>query len=369
MEDIMATEVHLTQAVSPLSVTPMGSDKVKIQGFAVHCGTFNQVTITKEELEKGAYSIVGAPIIKAHDMYGKPEEVVIGKVMSQECKLDPSVNKYGLYYEAEMDAQEEELIRKMNLGFISSTSIGFQSEHICSLCGQSIWKCDHWFGDEGFQILAKDINIHELSIVAVPADREASVEISFSKKDLQAFEQLTKEKELRRTKMSDFEKKYNDLTDEFAKFKMDSADEVTKLKEEFSKEKEELELSVADKVEEALNLQGQVDSLSKENASLKEENEKFKEAFKQMEEDKLTELRKEVIALNKEVYGGLEEESINNFSEASLKQFIDVFSNQKKHMVTLSPENNITDKYEEDVKIDEDAAPLDQLAARLGIKN
>lgn len=364
----MATEVCLTQAVSPFSVSPMTEEKVKIQGFAVHCGTFNQVTITKEELEKGAHSIVGAPIIKAHNRFGNPEDVVIGKVISEQCKMDPQYNEYGLFYEAEIDAQEEELIRKMNLGFVSSTSIGFQSEHICSICGRDIWKCDHWFGDDGFQILAKDIDIHELSIVAVPADREASVEISFAEQDLQAFEQLTKEKELRRTKMSDFEKKYNDLADEFTKFKMDSADEVTKLKEEFSKEKEELELSIADKVDESLKLQTQVDNLSKENASLKEENDKFQEVFKKMEEDKLTELRKEVIALNKEVYGGLDEEAINSFSEASLKQFIDVFSNQKEHMVTLSPENQFNNKYEEPQPIDQNETPLNQLAARMGIK-
>lgn len=168
--------------------------------------------------------------------------------------------------------------------------------------------------------------------------------------------------------MSDFEKKYNDLADEFTKFKMDSADEVTKLKEEFSKEKEELELSIADKVDESLKLQTQVDNLSKENASLKEENDKFQEVFKKMEEDKLTELRKEVIALNKEVYGGLDEEAINSFSEASLKQFIDVFSNQKEHMVTLSPENQFNNKYEEPQPIDQNETPLNQLAARMGIK-
>ena len=119
----MATEVCLTQAVSPFSVSPMTEEKVKIQGFAVHCGTFNQVTITKEELEKGAHSIVGAPIIKAHNRFGNPEDVVIGKVTSQQCKMDPQYNEYGLFYEAEIDAQEEELIRKMNLGFVSSTSI------------------------------------------------------------------------------------------------------------------------------------------------------------------------------------------------------------------------------------------------------
>lgn len=368
MEDIMATEVHLTQAVSPVSIVTTNPELVEVEGFAVHCGTFNDVTITKEELDKGAHTIIGAPIIKAHDMYGVPEEVTIGKVISAECKIDPQNGLYGLFYKAKLDAQEEELIRKMKLDLISATSIGFMSEHICSICGNNIWssECDHWFWDEDFKILAKDINIHELSVVAVPADSNASINISFSKNDLQAFEKLEKQK-LRRANMSDFKEKYNDIVDEFSQYKMDSADELNKLKEEFSKEKEELEKEAATKVAEVLELQNNVDTLTKENASLKEEVDKYKETFAKLEEDRLSELRAEVSALNKEVYGGLKEERIEQLSESALKEYHEVFSHQKEHMVVLSREQNTGNKYQEN-PIDEEAAPLEQLAARIGVK-
>ena len=367
----MATEVHLTQAVSPFLVNSTSDERVvQVEGFAVHCGTFNSVTITKEELEKGAHSIVGAPIIKAHDAFGSPEDVVIGKVYHAECKLDPSNGIEGLFYKAEIDAEETELIRKMNLGFVSSTSIGFRSEHKCSLCGRDIWDpdCEHWFWDDGFQILATDINIHELSVVAVPADRDASVKVTFSKEAFEAFEKLPLEKEERRTKMSDFEKKYNEVVDEFSKFKMESADELNKIKEEFAQKKEELELEAAETTKEVLSLKNDIESLTQEKLALEEEVGKYKETFAKMEEEKLNELRTELTALNKEVNGGLKEERITEMSESGLKEFIEVFSHQKEHMVTLSPQNEFNNKYSEDKKVDENAAPLDQLAQRMGLK-
>lgn len=367
----MATEVHLTQAVSPFLVNSSDDKRVvQVEGFAVHCGTFNNVTITKQELEKGAHSIVGAPIIKAHDAFGNPEDVVIGKVSYAECKEDNSNGLYGLFYKAEIDAEETELIRKMNLGFISSTSIGFRSEHICSLCGRDIWDpdCEHWFWDDGFQILATDIDIHELSVVAVPADREASVQVTFSKETFEAFEKLPLEKESRRTKMSDFEKKYNDVVDEFSKFKMESADELNKIKEEFSQKKEELELEAAEQTKEVLSLKNDIESLTQEKLSLEEEVGKYKEAFAKMEEDKLNELRTELTALNKDVNGGLKEERIAEMSESGLKEFIEVFSHQKENMITLSSNNKFNDKYESKSNIDDNATPLDQLAQRLNLK-
>lgn len=370
MEDIMTTQaMKLTQATSPLSITPGNSGVVQVEGFAVHCGTFNDVTITKEELDKGAFSIVGSPVIKAHDMYGNPEDVVIGKVTHAECKVDPSNAVYGLFYRAEIDALEHELIRKMELDFVSSTSIGFRSEHICSLCGNSIWSpdCDHWFWDEGFQILAKDINIHELSIVAVPADADATVTVSFAKDDRKAFEELQLKKESRRTIMSDFEKKYNEVVDEFSKFKIDSADELNNLKNEFSQKKEELELEMAGKTEEILSLKNDIDTLSKENESLKETVSKYEETFSKIEEEKLSGLRSELSQLNEEVHGGLTEERINELGESSLKEFIEIFSNQKEHIITLSPTHKSGEQYKQETEVDKDAAPLSQLAARLGI--
>lgn len=367
----MATEVHLTQAASPFLVTPSDNQEtVKVEGFAVHCGTFNNVTITREELEKGAHSILGAPIIKAHDAYGSPEDVVIGKVANYEVKTDPLNGLEGLFYQAEIDAQETELIRKMNLGFVSSTSIGFRSEHKCSLCGRDIFdpECEHWFFDEGFEILATNININELSVVAVPADRDASVKISFSQETYEAFEKLSFKKESRRTKMSDFEKKYNEVVDEFSKFKMESADELNKLKEEFAQKKEELELEAANKTEEMLSLKNDFDALTQEKLALEEKVNKYEETFAKMEEDRLNELRFELRSLNQEVNGGLQDEKITEMSEAGLKQFIEVFSHQKEHMITLSPQNQTQDKYANNQEIDDNAQPLDQLAQRLGLQ-
>ena len=164
----MTTEIKLTQLSSPYSVTPLPEKEVvEVKGFAVHVGTFNNITIEKEELEKAAKSLIGRPLLKNHD---NDVDVVVGKIIGAECRIDPDNGEYGLEYTSEVDSQEEDLIRKMKMEFIGSVSVGFASEHICSICGESIFSCPHWFWDEGFRILAKDIRFLELSVVAVPAD-------------------------------------------------------------------------------------------------------------------------------------------------------------------------------------------------------
>ena len=177
--------VQLMQAESPLTFSEEQDEVIKISGFAVHTGTFNDITVELAELDKAVKSLIGRPLLTNHK--GNNVMSVVGKVTDARMAMDPKNGKMGIAYEADMDAAEKDLVRKMQLGFLDSTSVGFSCDHICSICGSDIWKCSHWFGDEGFEILAKNIEFHELSIVAIPADSDASVKINLSAEDKKHF--------------------------------------------------------------------------------------------------------------------------------------------------------------------------------------
>jgi len=349
----MTTEImKFTETSSPL-LTSYGNKKegiVEIEGFAVHVGTFNNITIKKEELDKSVASLVGSPLLKNHE---NSINEVIGKITSAECRMDPNAGEYAIAYTAEIDEKEEDLIRKMKLDFVSSVSVGFRCEHVCSICGENVMFCPHWFWDDGFEILAQDITFHELSIVAVPADLDATVKVNFANNsDQLEFENLEQLKKERRTKMSDnFESKYNEVVEKFNDFKMEKVDEINSMKEEFKATKEKLEADKADKVEEVLSLKTEIDTLKQEKEALESKVSEFEDTFKQMEEEKLSELREQVTKLNEEVNGDLTKEEIDSFEESTLNRYVQTFSHIAEHMVKVTkpvdPQKNEQYKVEE----------------------
>lgn len=357
------TEIDtLTQTNGFSNLNPLGNGKVRVSGFMIHEGTYNDITFTKEALDQCVNTFIGKVCLKDHE---NSVDKIVGEIIATEAKVDPSNGLYGLAYEADIDAAEEALLRKMELGFIKSTSIGIKSQKKCSICGADIMTCNHWFWDEGFQILATNIQGKELSIVAVPADKDASIGLAFSDDNfLKEIETLKTE---RRTNMSDnFEEKYTQVMDEFSQFKIDKADEITALKESFNKEKEGLEVEMAGKVEETLKLKDEITTLKAEKESLQNEVAKYEETFAALEEERLSSLRDEVTKLNDELAAGLSEERISQLSEAGLNEYLETFSNIKKNQVNIKPNPDEEQHYEEK-KIDTDAAPVDQFMARLGL--
>lgn len=348
----MMTEVKFIQTESPFLTSSQNKKEgvVEIEGFAVHVGTFNNITIEKEELDKSVASLIGSPILKNHE---NNISEVIGKITHAECKMDPDAGEYAVAYKADIDEKEEDLIRKMKLEFVTSVSVGFRCEHVCSICGSEVWFCEHWFWDDGFQILAKDITFHELSIVAVPADLDATVKVNFaSDSDKLQFEKLEQLKKERRTNMSDnFETKYNDIVEKFNNFKMEKVDEINSMKEEFKATKEKLESDKADKVEEVLELKANVESLTQERDALQSKVAKYEESFKAMEEEKLSALREKVTKLNEEVNGGYTKEEIDALEESTLNRIAQSFEHISQHMVKLhkpAPEPEHYDQYKKE---------------------
>lgn len=329
----MTTEImKFTQTSSPFLTTQEKKEGVvEVEGYAVHVGTFNSITIRKEELDKSVASLIGQPILKNHD---NNIDVTIGKVIDAYCEMDQSCGEYAIKYRAEIDEKEEDLIRKMKLDFVSSVSVGFRCKHVCSICGEEVFKCDHWFWDDGFQVLAQDITFHELSIVAVPADLDATVKVNFAE-DSDQFKKIEELKLERRTKMSEFESKYNEMVDKYNELKMEHTDEVASMKEEFKATKEKLEADKADEMKKALEFKAEIDSLKQEKEALESEISEFKEQFKQIEEEKLSGLRTQVAELNAKVNGDLTEEEINSFEEATLNRYVQTFEHIAEHMVKV----------------------------------
>lgn len=356
------TEIDiLTQTNGFSNLNHLGNGKVRVSGFMIHEGTYNNITFTKEALDQCVNSFVGKVMLTDH--IGSVGNV-IGEIVGVEAKMDPSNGLYGLAYEADVDAQETDLLRKMELGFIKSTSIGITSDKKCSLCGANILECNHWSWDEGFQILATNIQGQELSIVAVPADKDATVGLAFS--DDNFLEELETLKSQRRTNMSDkFEEKYTQVMDEFSQFKIEKADEITQLKDSFKEEKEALELEMAGKVEEVLNLKNEITSLKEEKESLSEKVAEFEEKFSAIEEEKLASLREHLTELNEKLGAGLSEERISNLTENGLKYHIETFENIEKNTSVEVKANTQEEQHYQEQEIDTDAAPVDQFMARL----
>jgi phage head maturation protease len=355
--------VKLTEANSSPSIFEEQNDIVKVSGYAVHEGTFNDITVTAEELQKSVQSLVGKPLLVNHS---NNTTSVVGKITQAAVGVDPTNGKKAVAYEANFDAAEKDILRKMQLGFLDSTSVGFGCDHICSICGSEIWKCSHWFGDDGFQLLAKNIEFHELSIVAVPADKDATVKINFSAEDAKRFEELREQKEkIRRTNMSDFETKYNQIVDEFNQFKMDKVDEINELQAQFKAEKDELQTAKADKDTEIFALKNEIDALKQEKDGLMSEVEELKATFAKIEDEKLSSLRTQVMELSKKANFGLTEEEIADMGEPALNRYIEGFSQQLKHMVKIEEPIKEQDVHQYQEESSEDVKLSESLTQRL----
>lgn len=356
--------VQLTEANSSPSIFEEQNevDKVKVSGYAVHEGTFNDLTITAEALHKAVHTLVGKPLLVNHS---NKTTSVVGKITKAEMGIDPSNGKQAIAYEADFDAAEEDILRKIKLGFLDSTSVGFGCDHICSICGSEIWKCAHWFGDEGFQLLAQNIDFHELSVVAVPADKDATVKINFSAEDAERFEKLKEHKEeLRRTNMSDFKTKYEEVVEEFNQFKTKKVDEINGLKAEFQAEKDKLQTAKADKDTEILGLKNEIEALKQEKEGLQKDIEEFKTAFEKLENERLSGLRAKVMELNDKANFGLTQEEVDDMGEPALNRYVEGFTKQLKHMVKIEkPQQGGEQQYE--AEIPEDATLSESLTARL----
>lgn len=342
-------EMLLESDLSNISISDFSEEDgvVKVKGFMAHEGIMNRQTFTKEKLESAASSFIGRPVVTKHT---SDIEAVIGKITNAFGDMDPEKELYGISYEAEIGSEHKSIISNIKRGFLSNVSMRIgpnqMPSHFCNICGSPIGECKHDFGDEGFNPIVNDFHGKHLAIVTEPADKNATITMSFSDGQIEEFNNI--EDYMRRTKMSDFEEKYINLMEDFNQFKDEKKDEIAKMEADFKEQKTQLEKDFADKVEENLKLQKDFEALTSEKEELEAKVSKFEEDFAKIEEEKLSSLREDVTKLNEEVHGTLTEEQINSFEEATLEHYIDLFGNIKQHMkTTVKPNVDPSNQYSE----------------------
>lgn len=343
---LLETSIKTTDSFTEGHDFQINDDAIRVKGFAAHVGVMNRQTFTKEALEKAASSFVGVPIVAVHS---DGTEVVVGTTHYADVRHDDSCNRDGLYYEGEMGTEYNET-KNVKRGYLSKVSIKVgakqQPSHFCNICGQPIGKCSHNFKNSDFNPVRNDFFGKHIAIVTEPADRDSSIISSFSDSEVD----ITKledyfEDYKRRTNMSDFEEKYVNLVEEFSQYKDSKKEEIDGLKNEFKEQKTELENQMVSETEKYMNLKNEFDSLSSEKEAMEKELNEFKTKFAEQEQARLTSLREEVTALNKEVYGNLTEEQINSFEESTLQSYANLFAHQKENMPSIKPEVNPEDQY------------------------
>ena len=301
-------------------------DVVKVKGFLCHEGIMNRQTFTKEKLEKAAQSFIGTSI---HTKHSRDVDVVVGGIDFAEGRFDEEKEKYGIYFEGRIGSEYTNIVNNLRRGFLNKVSMRIgpnqTPSHFCNICGKPIGKCEHNFEDDNFNPIVNDFYGKHLAIVTEPADRAASITMSFSDGTT---EELNLNDYIRRTKMSDFEEKYNKLFDENKQLQADKE----KMEADFSAEKEKLENSINEKTTQYSDLKKDFDELKSNYEELETKSKSLAEEFEKVQEEKLSGLRTQVTDLNKEMNGILTEEDINSFSEQNLNFWIEQYENQKEHM-------------------------------------
>ena len=301
-------------------------DVVKVKGFLCHEGIMNRQTFTKEKIEKAAPSFVGTPITTKHS---SGIDVVIGGVDLAEGKMDETKNKYGMYFEGRIGSEYTNVVNNLRRGFLNKLSMRIgpeqQPSHFCNICGKPIGKCKHDFSTPDFNPIVNDFYGKHVAIVTEPADRDTSITMSFSDGKT---EELNLEDYIRRTKMSDFEAKYNKLFDEHKALES----EKTELEASFAEEKQRLEDSISEKATQYSELKTDFDELQTSYNELKEKAKELSDEFEKIQEEKLSGLRAQVVELNTEMKGILSEEDINSFSESTLNFWVEQYENQKENI-------------------------------------
>ena len=169
---MLTEKLHLqSNGLNGLSILDDG--RTQVSGIAINPGKYHGlIRIEEDEMQNAVDNLLGDIILKDHD---NSCDSAIGRITSTELAINEKTGMRCAKYEGWLDSDEKKLINKINKGIIDSTSIGFSYEPYCSICGQPLEKCNHFIWDDGFEIIAKNVAPFELSIVSVPADKNATV--------------------------------------------------------------------------------------------------------------------------------------------------------------------------------------------------
>lgn len=277
------------------------NDEFIIKGKAIsETTTHNNHKYIAEELEKAAPSLLNKPLLIDHE--NKVESIKGRVVKSYFDKGDKSV-----HFEAKvMDKTMREMIKD---GRITNVSIGAYAKDLVK--------------EEDGSLIAKDLKVAELSLVAVPADENATIAVAMDR-SYQLKESANKIKENARTpgfSMSSCMDKMAPHVDDpgaFCRWAFDQG--LMKFGENVILTKEEVERDVKkfnetqEIIERRFGEMEELETLKKELAFLKEENQRFKV-------EKKSQLTQEYKRLCQEK--GIKEKDVEKVSEDVIIQLIE----------------------------------------------
>ena len=351
---MLTEKLHLqSNGLNGLSILDDG--RTQVSGIAINPGKYHGlIRIEEDEMQNAVDNLLGDIILKDHD---NSCDSAIGRVTSTELAINEKTGMRCAKYEGWLDSDEKKLINKINKGIIDSTSIGFSYEPYCSICGQPLEKCNHFIWDDNFEIIAKNIAPYELSIVSVPADKNATVSTFSATETLS--DKLIELKEQKRQQKGesnmDFEEKYSELETEFEEFKESAKTELEELKAEH-------ETKISDKIEETLSLKQELQEAKDALTAANSELEVLKAELAQIAEEKLSELREQVTELNEKVSAGLTEEEISELSESGLHRYVDMFTKIIEAQPSIEPAPQATHQYSKgEDELSEDASSIEKL--------
>lgn len=349
---MLTEKLHLqSNGLNGLSVLDDG--RTQISGIAINPGKYHGlIRIEEDEMQNAVDNLLGDIILKDHD---NSCDSAIGRVTSTELAINDKTGMRCAKYEGWIDSDEQKLINKINKGIIDSTSIGFEYEPYCSICGRPLEECNHFIWDDGFEIIAKNIAPHELSIVSVPADKNATVSTFSATATLSdKLIELKEQKRQQGENNMDFEEKYSELEAEFEEFKESAKTELEELKAEH-------ETKISDKIEETLSIKKELQEAKDALAAANSELEVLQAEMAKIAEEKLSELRDQVTELNEKVSAGLTEEEISELSESGLNRYVDMFTKIIEAQPSIEPAPQATHQYSKDDELSEDASTLEKL--------
>jgi hypothetical protein len=275
-EEYATFSLYSTLQFDESSIDPsLPNGDTPVSGFAIHQGLFKEVIEVGEgEFPNIEQKLKNAQLRKDH---GESVDDVIGKVKIASAGFDDIAQKPGVFYKAFIDKSEEKLANKVQKGLIGDVSLGFTMFPECSVCGEDFRECGHWFTEEfgNAHIIAKNVNVFELSLVTRGADKEATASVGAFKaqfSDKLSRESFKKEEKIMVDKPSEPTKNL-DLEELFKK-STDQATEIANLQaalqaqldltDKEKEAKEDLEGKLNENTQKFTDLEGKFDDLTEQ---------------------------------------------------------------------------------------------------------
>ena len=297
---------------SNFSLTQNEDGVKEIEGFAIHGaedfivnGLFE---VPASEMQNCAKTLKGAKLMKDHDH--EHVDSIIGRVNETQEEFDANAQMDGVRYKASLVYDDTNLGDKIDAGLIDATSIGFEFDPECSICGNPYFsdECDHVIWWDDMHLICRDMSCIELSLVPFGADPNATVSstlcstmcgLDASNMD-KVKEKLSKQKE--EFIMSKQDNNVQKLQDENLELSQQIKDLEAKLSQREEEYKSEVEDLTLKHQEEILNLTQEKEALKAQFDEISEEVATFRAEAEAKAEQELAEKKSELTELAKDLH-------------------------------------------------------------------